>query len=428
MKWNAVSVSTKFASEFGVRIGLALVLAPKDFGVYSFAASLIAIIATTCGMGIQPTLIQRPRDELTSSIHQLSFKLLIATSFAGSLVTFCGATLAGFTQIITPEVAYSTQILAAGLMVIPFSTMYAVTLSRSMQFNFIAKAEVFSNVIFLGIAILLAVSGAEYLSLVIALLISQISKAALLSTSSKFRPTTRGKIRDARQTLVKSKFYLFGALISVIRSKSDVIILGTMLGPSALGVYALAFAITDSAQTQVASIVNKTMFPAYSKMQNDPILREIYYLKISKYIALFLLPAYALLYVLSEPLVNYFLSTEWADSALLIKILCIAGMVYAVGGYPSEIINALGRPDITFKISTFNYLLVSLPTLVCLTEFWGPQGTAYSVLVHYTTLRASHFTVLHIVFGVNLHRIISATLPGLVLAIAIFAIGYTISS
>lgn len=414
--WNAVSVGTKFLTEFGVRLGLAKVLSPDDFGAYYFGLAIVAVAGTLPAAGLLPALINRPRDVKTASVHQAAFTFMSIAS----LSTFIAVLLVvgwvyGVFGVGRENVA-AVALLSISILVIPFVNIYTVTLSRSMQFNKISVSEISGNLLFTCSAFVFAFSGFGCMGLVFSFLAGQGMRVFMLGRASKFL-ISKPNWRHVNTSLFeRARFYFLGGVVATIRMRSDVLVLGSLMGSHSLGIYTFAFAITDSVQSQIAAVVNKTMFPVYSRLSVDAAVRNRYFLKVATYSSLIMFPLFVSMFFLSDWLVVHLFGEQWLESIPVIKVLSVAGIVYAFGGYPSELINASGRPDLTFKISLVNYLFFSLPTLCAFSYFWGEVGAAYSVLLHYVFLRSTHVVVLNMMCGVKFRDLVITVIPACVVS------------
>jgi len=423
MKWNALSALAKILADFGVRIGLAGFLTTEDFGVYFYCLAIIGVISIIPTVGLQPALIQREYDSFTSRVHNLSFNWLVISSITTLILIYITISILSQNYNVESNVVVSIKILSVTILLLPYTTLSTVNLSKEMEFNRISQADVISLLSFFILSCILSYFNYGFMSLVLSFVISQAIRACTLKFFDKNSYSIDLRLRDLKSTLHKSKYFMLSTLIATIRARSDVIILGLTTNLSALGIYTLAFAITDSLQSQLSSIINKTLFPVYSKLSKEKEQRKRYYLNSAKYISLIMFSVYILIYYLSEPLIVNLLGEDWEDAIPIIKVLCIAAIVYAFGGYPSEIINASGRPDITFRISLINYLLVSLPSLIIFSYLWGAIGAAYSVVLHYSTLRVSHVVALKQLSIVGVRELLKTALPGSIVLITLTIIG-----
>lgn len=426
MGWNTLSVSSKVLSELGVRVGLAGLLSPGDFGVFALALTSIAILSTFCTLGLQPTLIQRVRDENTKLASQSAFWLMLIVSVSTFAVSILVADFIFGYIFSEVDIVSAFHIISITLLTLPWISIHTASLSRALKFNKISIAETYSHLVFAFLAAIFACMNFGFEGLCIAHVGAQFVRLALLMGGSKQRIRLQITLSEAKRLLKISRFFLMGTLVATLRSRADVIIIGSIIGVSETGTYALALALTDSVQMQIASIINKTMFPVYSRQREDELHRNKTYLKVSRYTTILLMPLFAIIFLFVEPIFALIFSEPWQGAVPIVQVLSVASMVYAVGGYPAEIINASGRPDLSYRISLVCFLLVSLPTLLLFTHSLGGLGAAYSVLVHYTVLRLCHLFLLWEYLGIHPLHVLKASGPGIIIFILIISLGLTL--
>lgn len=429
MGWNSISIASKFCSEYFIRIGLAFFLAPDDFGIFAVAVSLISILQVLVNFGFQPSLIRRTRDFYTKDLTQISYAVMLRNAVF-VIIGFATISYHSFHLIFeSRHVLEAVWFLLPTLLFVPRNVIGTAQLSRQMKFNCISKAEISSHLVFSLLAIILVVNNKGYLALVLAHVFGQLTRYVLLKFYSKQKPALNyafikyksRKMSDEWNLFSHHAFWFFGSnIVAVIRSRTDLLMVGALVSNAAAGIYSMAYALTDSVQMQLASIVNKTMFPVYSSLKNDRLGYERAYFKVSMWVSLLLVPAYTLLYIFSEILVESFFSSQWKELYLYLQLLSISSIVYAFGGYPAELINALGRSDLAFRISFFNYLLVCIPSLIILIGWLGAIGAPIAVIIHYTFLRVSHLIVLNVVFKIRIFDILKPMIPAMIISVLLF--------
>lgn len=422
MGWNSLSVGSKVLSELGVRVGLAGLLSPADFGVFALALTSIAILSTFCSLGLQPTLIQRVRDGNTKLASQNAFWLMLIVSVAVfTLSNLFADPILGYLFSET-DVVSAFRILSITLLILPGVSIHTASLSRALKFNRISIAETSSHLVFAILAAVFAYINLGFEGLCFAHVAAQFVRLGFLISGSKQKIRLRITLSETKNLLQISKFFLMGTLVAIVRSRADILIIGSIIGAAAAGIYGLALALTDSVQMQLASIVNKTMYPVYSRQRGEEARRKQAYLKVTRYTAIFVMSLFALLFVLVEPIFTLAFPEAWQGAVPIVRILSFASMIYAIGGYPTEIINASGRPDLTYRVSLACFLLVSLPTLLLFTHFLGSLGAAYSVLVHYTVLRLCHLFLLWTYLDIHPLQVLKASGPGIIIFVAIISL------
>ncbi len=139
----------------------------------------------------------------------------------------------------------------------------------------------------------------------------------------------------------------FGAnLLNFFGSNVDYLVIGVLLGPTALGLYALGYVVSASIQTRVMSIVNRAAYPLMAPL--DPAQRVQWYLSLVLLIIMLAAPAYAVLYIAAPVAVPLVFGQEWQPAIQVTRLLMGAGFAYTVGTSVGPFLLAAGRSDLLF--------------------------------------------------------------------------------
>ncbi|MGH8581103.1 MAG: oligosaccharide flippase family protein, partial [Gammaproteobacteria bacterium] len=104
-----------------------------------------------------------------------------------------------------------------------------------------------------------------------------------------------------------------GRVASYVSSKVDLVVIGRVLGDTALGVYTVAATIASMPLDKVTSIVNQVATPYFSERQIDkPALRHLL-LTITQALALITFPAAFGMALIARDFVLLALGEKWQD-------------------------------------------------------------------------------------------------------------------
>jgi O-antigen/teichoic acid export membrane protein len=139
--------------------------------------------------------------------------------------------------------------------------------------------------------------------------------------------------------------------IAYIAGSVDRFTVGIFLGPLALGLYAIADRMVAALVNGIAGVISRVAFPVLAQRQKD---RESFDSAAQEFLTvvnLITLPAFAGLAVVSFGVTNVLFSPQWASAAPLMAILSVAALVMPTNYVLVAATNALGRPDLVFKLS-----------------------------------------------------------------------------
>lgn len=397
----AMQVAATKATGFAVKLILARLLVPEMFGLVAMVTVVIGFLAIFADLGLKDALIQRRREPSSSLRYDSAFWFLAVFGLIMAAVVW----LAGVPFIIwfydEPRLAPIAMALAFSLWLGTLTTIPRVRLTRLMKFRQIVRADVMAMLAGAASAIALALAGAGLWSLVAQSMTTSAMMLVLLWRTTRWRPRRRFHLASLRDVVGFSGHILANSVLYYMRKNMDVIIVGYLLGATALGVYGLAFALTETLRMQLYSVVNKVMFPAYSRMQDDPAAMKPYYLATIRYMALVTWPLSTLLILFADPLIPVLFGEVWVEAVRPVQILAVASMVFALSGTPAEVLKGLGKARLLFWLSMIHTFFIALPSVVIGAWFFGIEGAAWGVLVQYTAAR--------VIYHISMKRTIGVT-------------------
>lgn len=205
------------------------------------------------------------------------------------------------------------------------------------------------------------------------------------------------------------------SIIAVIQVRIDVIVIGHVIGSSALGVYTLAYRLPEALLSSVAYTLAVVAFPALARRRaSAPDRLADATLSLLRYQALYALPMAAALALLAQPMIRVLFSARWhAAAAVLVPIAIAAAIVTTI--FPlGDLLKAVGRQRTLVAVN-----LVEMPVLIggcILGAHSGIVGVGWAVVcgaVLFATLVAGSVGR---ELGVGIGRFASACAPGLAAA------------
>jgi PST family polysaccharide transporter len=131
----------------------------------------------------------------------------------------------------------------------------------------------------------------------------------------------------------------------------DYLLVGRLLGTAALGYYTMAFRIPELVIRSVSQIVSTVAFPVLAHTQSTPDRMQDVYFAHLRYMSLVTFPTGAGLALLSPALVATLFAEVWRPVIAPMQFIALAS-AFSIVSYLSGIIyNAIGRSDLTFKLS-----------------------------------------------------------------------------
>ena len=356
---------------------IARFLAPEDLGLMGIVLLSLAILESLSQTGFAAALIQKKK-RVDTYLDTAWIVSLVRGVFLYCLLFFCAPLVASFFN--APSVTLLLRVVGLACIFEGLINIGVVTFRKELEFEkefFYQQIEIFTD-------ILLTISLAIILRSVWALVFGYLGgKGVKCFTSYLIHPYRPGFTFDrekARELFRFGRYLLGSSIIILLITQGDDAVVGKLLGTTALGFYVIAYKISNMPATSITHVFSQVAFPAYAKLQDDPERLRNAYLKALKYIAFVSLPTCGGLFVLAPELVNFFLGQKWIEIVPAMRVLCIFGVIRALGGTTGPLFQGVGRPDIITKLNLGKLLIIAL-LIIPLTQKYGIVGTAITVTI-----------------------------------------------
>lgn len=424
--WSVIEVVVKRALDFIVKLILARLLFPEDFGVIGMATVFISFIQVLNDAGMGPAIIQN-KNLTERHLNTVFWTNVFWSLFLYLILSFVVAPIASnfYEQPILIKIIpfLSLSVLTSALNTVHFSQ-----LRKELNFKKIAFIRNISSLIAGVIAVGMAFFDFGIWALVANDIIAYVITVPLFYSATKWKPKFQWDSTVLKEILSFGMFLTGSKVIINLVGNADYLLIGKWVGASAVGVYTLAFMMTNLVSGQITSMLDTVMFPFYSSIQDDAEKLKKYYLKLISYYALFVYPIMLTLVLFADVLIPFFFGNKWEEAVLPLKILTIAVMISVLTTGYNLLFRSTGRPKYEFRIQKITSLLVYLPCLVIGVYFYGIIGASLGVLVSRIINFFIHQNVLKKYFNINMIEIFMQTykiiLLSLFLTITVFLLRY----
>jgi PST family polysaccharide transporter len=357
-------------------IALARLLVPDDFGLLGMALVFTGFAQLFLDFGIGMAIIQA-RELKPKALSSCFWTNLAITSTTVLVLILASPLIAAFYN--RPDLMHVVTALALSLLVSGSGVVSSALLSRNMQFDKLAKAQVIGTVVGATAAVYCAWIGLGVWSLVVQQLAGFSAVTALVMLYARWLPRLEYSWCAIRK-MVSFGARVFGSgVLNFAQRNSDSMLIGKFLGSGPLGYYSLAYQLMLYPLGQVSSVIVRVLFPTLSRLQGDMERFRSAYLKAVSAIALVTFPMMAGLFAVSDDFVLVVFGEKWMPMLPVLKILCWLGMVQSIATTVGIIYLSLGRVQLLLRVS-----LIITPIFIAAFVAglsWGIEGvaTAYSL-------------------------------------------------
>jgi len=362
--WHAFarSVRDNMVAEFlvqALRVGgmvvLARALSPHDFGLFKILVVVATFAMLVNEAGVPDALIQR-RD-LSPAHHATAWWMSIGLALLTSGLLYGGApALAHLMKM--PELRQGVRLLCIPFLLEGAAVTANARLRRDLRFGALAAADVLGEVAFLAVALGLLWNRLPNWSLAGGLAARFAAHAVCVLAAGGKAPIGLPTSPAARDLSAFAGKVLGGRIVDALSSNVDFLLIGRLLGSSALGFYSMAWDLLRFIPDRVFRIAGRVTFPTFCHLQDQTDQLARAYLNFSGYLSRIILPIVSCAAIAAPELIRTIYGPKWLPAALPMQILAcgllLVGLRLAIG----SVYYAKNHPEFDFYIHAIRLVMV----------------------------------------------------------------------
>jgi PST family polysaccharide transporter len=381
----------------GIRLAGMLVLTrllgPSDFGLYAGAAAVTLVIVTLAQMGLEVYLIRQP-GEPDEDAYDQAFTFLLLTS-----VAVCSLVLA-FTWTLGPLVMDDRFMGPLRLMLIsvPINILWVpgqAKLERAFDYRRLAFIQLTGDVALYAPAIALAAAGLGVTAPIVGEIVCQTWILVASFAFARYRPRLRLSRARAAAMMRFGASYSTASWLSRGEQLINPVVVGSVLGPAAVGVVALAQRLAEALGALMRASW-KLSIVAFSKVQEDSTrLRRALEEAMGAQL-LFIGPLLAVFATVAVWVVPAAFGDEWKDTLDVFPFLALHLAGVSLLSAQAAAFYARGRNGdvVTVNLTKF---VVAFAAAAVLVPALGVKGYGVALLVSLASLLVSDWRIRRLV-------------------------------
>ncbi len=270
--WTVMDYGCSMALRVVNSLVLTRLLMPESFGLMTLVTTLVVGISLISDIGLGPSVIQNPRGDEPALLNTVwTLQVLRGLGiFAVSLI------LAWPMELIYHEPRLLALIPALGLNILisSFNSTNLLSMSRHMGVRRVFLLDTATQIFTLMVTASCALVYRSVWALVIGAILSSIFRL-VFSFYRRLIPGIRNSFcwdRESLHGLVHfGKWILMSTAFFFFASQADRLILGRLISFSLLGVYGIAYSVSDIPRAIIYAFSNRVGFPFIAKMVHLPI-------------------------------------------------------------------------------------------------------------------------------------------------------------
>jgi len=374
--WNFLA---HFLGKFVVLITtsiLARLLAKNDFGLVAVAVVAINYLSVLKDLGLGVALIQRKGDVKEAANTVFTINLFIGL-FLSALVVPLAPFIAAYFQ--DPQVTPVLRWMGLSFFLNALGSVHTNLLVRDLDYRRKMIPELAGALTKGAVSIGMAYLGYGVWSLVFGQMAGSLVSVLVVWSILPWKP------RLTLDLQVAGSLGKFGAsvtaidIIAQITDNLDYLIVGRVFGLVPLSIYTLAYRLPEMLLISNLWVMAGVVFPAFSSIQDQPDELRRAFLASVRIVNLITVPISLGLLIAADPIVRVVFGEQWLEIIPILRLLAVYAWVYSLGYHVGGLYKAIGRPDISLKLSILT-LLIIIPALLIGSRF-GLIGIALGHVV-----------------------------------------------
>jgi O-antigen/teichoic acid export membrane protein len=348
IKWNIIEQVVVYLTVFAGTVILSRILLPEHFGLFGMLTVLGNLATLIIGMGLSYSVIHN--QELQPEDLSTIFWFNLALGFFMAVVFFLGAPLiASFYH--QPELVVVARLFCFGFIAQGANAVSVGLLIKSMKFKRLAFSNISGGLIAYSVSISMAVGGLGVWSLVAHFLVLHTVIVVSNLLLAKWVPAVDFRFSALQKVKKFSSNFLGSQLVDFTANNLDSVLIGKYIGKRDLGLFGRASALVTVPVTSLGYVLNRTLFPWFSALQNNVDDLRFRYNQSLKILILTIMPILVLVGLQAEDLVLLLFGIRWIAIAPYVTLLAVIGCFQCINSFNDSFVISQGRSDILLIVS-----------------------------------------------------------------------------
>ncbi len=401
---------------FMIQIVLARLLLPEDYGIVGLLTIFISISDVFLLQGFTTALIQKKDADEVDFSSVFIANVMMAFVIYGILFLLSPFVAEFYHE---PRLSAIMKVLSLNVIVGSFSSVHNSIMSKNLEFK---KSfwRTTANTLAHGISgIWFAYMGMGVWALVYSKLVGTLVGTIVICGTVKWRPKRIFSLERLKKLFSYSSKILMTNLINVVFNNIHSLIIGRYYAKSDLGFYQRGQQFPTVLSTAVDGSLSEVIYPTLSKLQDNLEQVKIALRRAMKTSMFLMLPLLMGLIAVAEEMIVVLLTEKWLPCVPYMRLACIICAFWPLSAR-TQALNALGKSNITFKLSMIAKALTLIMIFICV-----PFGI-YAILLG--TIFSSCITVWFTSYYVNkyihytLKEFILDLLPSILISLVMLAV------
>jgi lipopolysaccharide exporter len=349
---------------------------PADFGIVTLATLAVTFSNVLRDLGLGGTLIVRQDLDRRAQGTALSLMLAMGVVVGGGLAAIAPLLADAFDE---PRLDEVVAVLSVAVLLGGFAWFYETLMQRELEFRRRFVSLTVQSLSYAAVAIALAALGAGVWSLVAGQLTGYVVLSATLFALAPYRVRPRFDRGTASSLMSTGMGFMAQGGLAAVQQNVDFIAVGRVLGAGPVGLYSMAYRMSELPYVGIADPVAKVTFPSFARTLHEGGTVTADFLATLRYVALAACPLAILLSAAAEPFTRAILGENWVGMIGALSVLGIWGAVRPIQGTFGWLLNSAGEARLLAGLSAA-VLIPLIPVLFLAADAGGIEAVAWVML------------------------------------------------
>lgn len=357
-RWTAASALAIAAVQFVQVAVLSQLLTPRDFGLMAIVLVVTGLAQAFGDGGLNGAImVRRIADSSTlSTLYWTNVGFGVAVAL---LIVAVSPLIAGFYR--ADELQGLLAVCSLAFVFNALSAQFRVLAHRDLRYETLARIDTAAAATGFVVAVVAAALGAGAYSPALAYLVSSLAAATQLVAVAdrRWRPRRHWRRAELSRVLDFGLMTTGSQVLNFLTSNIDYILIGRVLGPSALGIYVIAFQLIIAPVMRINPIVIRVILPLFVRKATDPEALRRALLEVTRMLATPAFPLLTGLAIAAPQLVPFVFGERWQESIPVVQVLAAVGLGFMVVNPVGVVVTVRDRVDAALKQSIANLVLLT---------------------------------------------------------------------
>ncbi len=376
---------------------LAVLLTPRDFGLFGMALFCILALETLSRTGFEQALIHK-KEEIKPYLEVAWTVLFLRGLLLSALLFGAAPWAAAFFE--EPAAIPLIRTLSLSFLFRGLTNIGVVNFQKKLEFHKEFTYRFSGVLLDLIVAVAAAYVFRSAWALVLGFVAADLTRLVVSYLIHPFRPRLHFDWGKSKELFDYGVWMLLVGMTLFVGANGAGVMIGKIIGATALGYFQMAERIPNVVVRGLGGTLSNVAFPAYAQLQTSIDRLRGAYKTIAGVSAALMMPAAVGIISIGHDFTRIFLVPKWMPMVPALLILSAAGMVNSIVWTGRPVFMGGGRPQAVFHIQ-FARAATVLLFIYPLSSRWGISGAALAVLLSTIFSLAVYFVNIRRQFGIT---------------------------